>query len=240
LFQYYTVHAQANNINTNETQVFATDSKPYGLTYSEWTGKWWQWAYSVPKNVNPSYDDSGRYCSEGQNGPVWFLTGSYKHKVDRYCNIPADKSVLFTIFNSECSFAEFPNLKTEQDLRKCAKEMQDSVIQVQTIVDGVNVKGLDKYRIQSQLFNFTLGRNNILGLPVLTTQAVSAGNWVFLKKLPVGNHVIYFKGGGRRHESVLSYRLTKTVSFSPDERVLKRKYSLFTYPGQSTRVNLPP
>jgi hypothetical protein len=66
------VHAQANNINTNETQVFATDSKPYGLTYSEWTGKWWQWAYSVPKNVNPSYDDSGRYCSEVKMDPFGF------------------------------------------------------------------------------------------------------------------------------------------------------------------------
>ena len=190
------VHAQANSINTNETQVFATDSKPYGLTYGEWTAKWWQWAFSVPKNVNPSYDDSGRYCSEGQNGPVWFLTGSYKHQVDRYCNIPAGKSVLFTVLNSECSFAEFPNLKTEQELRKCAKEMQDSVIQVQAIVNGVNVKGLDKYRIQSPLFNFTLGGNNILGMPAqTTTQAVSDGNWVFLKPLPMGKHVIYFKGG---------------------------------------------
>jgi len=74
--------------------------------------------------------------------------------------------------------------------------MQDSVIQVQAIVDGVNVKGLDKYRIQSPLFNFTLGGNNILGLPAqTTTQAVSDGNWVFLKPLPVGKHVIYFKGG---------------------------------------------
>ena len=35
------VHAQANGINTNETRVFATDSKPYGLTYGEWTAKWW-------------------------------------------------------------------------------------------------------------------------------------------------------------------------------------------------------
>ncbi|PWU81019.1 MAG: hypothetical protein DLM72_09110 [Candidatus Nitrosopolaris wilkensis] len=43
------VHAQANNINTNETQVFATDSKPYGLTYGDRTAKWWQWANSVPK-----------------------------------------------------------------------------------------------------------------------------------------------------------------------------------------------
>ena len=28
-----------------------------------------------------------------------------------------------------------------------------------------------------------------------TTQAVSDGNWVFLKPLSVGKHVIYFKGG---------------------------------------------
>jgi hypothetical protein len=27
------------------------------------------------------------------------------------------------------------------------------------------------------------------------TQAVSDGNWVFLKPLSVGNHIIYFKGG---------------------------------------------
>jgi hypothetical protein len=40
---------------------------------------------------------------------------------------------------------------------------------VQAIVDGVNVIGLDKYRIQSPLFNFTLGGNNILGLPAQTT-----------------------------------------------------------------------
>jgi hypothetical protein len=60
-------HVQATRIKNNETQVFSTDSKPYGLTYGEWTAKWWQWAYSIPKNVNPSYDDSGRYCSEGQS-----------------------------------------------------------------------------------------------------------------------------------------------------------------------------
>jgi hypothetical protein len=125
------------------------------------------------------------------------LTGSYKHQVDRYCSIPAGKSVLFTILNSECSFAEFPNLKTEQDLRKCAKEIQDSVIEVQATVDGVSIKGLEKYRVQSPVFNFTLGRNNILGFPeqATATQEVSDGNWVFLKPLPMGMHVIYFKGG---------------------------------------------
>jgi hypothetical protein len=105
------------------------------------------------------------------------------------------RSILFTILNSECSYAEFPQLKTEQDLRKCAKEMQDSVIQENASLDGVSLKGLDKYRVQYPLFTFILGRNNILGLPSQTTQAVSDGNWVFLKPLPVGKHIIYFKGG---------------------------------------------
>ncbi len=86
-------YSHAEVISTNNKQILSTDSKPYGLPYGEWTAKWWKWAYSIPKNVNPSYDDSGRFCSKGQNGSVWFLTGSYKHHVDRYCNLPAGKSI---------------------------------------------------------------------------------------------------------------------------------------------------
>ena len=188
--------ANDNATSSNGTiELFQPDSKPYGLTYGNWTARWWQWAYSIPKDVNPSYDDTGKYCAEGQSGPVWFLTGTYKHPVDRYCTIPAGKAILFTILNSECSFAEFPNLKTEEQLRQCAKQMQDSVIHLEASVNGVPLTGLEKYRIQSPLFNFTLPENNTLGLSPQTTQAVSDGNWVFLKPLSVGNHTIYHKGG---------------------------------------------
>ena len=66
---------------------------------------------------------------------------------------------------------------------------------MQASVDGISIKDLDKYRIESPLFSFTLPKNNILGLPAnITTQSVSDGNWVFLKPLPIGKHVIYFKG----------------------------------------------
>ena len=194
--------AQLANSNTtsNNGQIellFQPDSKPYGLSYADWTARWWQWAYSIPKDVNPSYDDTGKYCAEGQSGPVWFLTGTYKHPVDRYCTIPVGKAILLTSLNSECSFAEFPNLKTEEQLRQCAKQMQDSVIHLEASVNGVPLTGLEKYRIQSPLFNFTLPENNTLGLSPQTTQAVSDGNWVFLKPLSVGNHTIYHKGGLR-------------------------------------------
>jgi hypothetical protein len=88
-----------NSGNSNiKIETFQADSKPYGLTYGEWTARWWQWAYSIPKDVNPAYDDTGRYCTQGQSGPVWFLTGTYGHPVDRYCTIPFGKAILFPKF----------------------------------------------------------------------------------------------------------------------------------------------
>lgn len=178
----------------DQKTVFNAESKPYGLTYSEWTSKWWQWAYSIPKNTNPAYDDIGKYCAKGQSGPVWFLTSSYNHPVVRYCTVPQGKSILFTILNSECSLAEFPNLRTENQLRQCAKEMQDSVTQLEANVDGINITELEKYRIQSPLFNFTISKDNILGLPPQSTLSASDGYWVFLKPLPIGKHIISFRG----------------------------------------------
>src|SRR4051794_17086404 len=194
------LYSQAQSITNNITKdtqkfVFVSESKLYGISYSSWTRKWWQWAYSTPQNINPAYDNTGKYCSEGQSGPIWFLTSSFKHPVDRFCSIPSEKSILLTILNSECSFAEFHNLKTENQLRQYAKQMQDSVVSLQASINRTNISGLEKFRIQSPLFNFTLPKNNILGLPPQTTSAVSDGNWVFLKPLPIGNYIISFQGG---------------------------------------------
>ncbi len=178
--------------------IFDTNSTPFGLTYGDWTAIWWQWAYSIPKNINPAYDDTGKYCTENQNGPVWFFPGTYGKPVVRQCTIPEGKAILFPILNSECSFAEFPKLKTIEELHTCAKTFQDQVTQLEASVDGVSIpeSELKRYRIQSPPFNFTLPQDNILGLPSnTTTRAVADGNWVFLQPLSVGEHEINFKGG---------------------------------------------
>jgi len=195
--------ANGNNNPNNSLPiaVFPADSKPYGLTYGEWTAKWWQWGYSVPKDINPAYDDTGKNCAQKQNGPVWFLAGTYGHAVNRKCNIPVGKAILFPILNSECSFAEFPKLRTLSELRTCAKTIQDQVSSLKASVDGRPIPSLQEYRIQSPPFNFTLPGNNILGLPAnVATQAIADGNWVFLKPLSPGSHKITFRGGVQ-HES---------------------------------------
>ncbi|MFL6315848.1 MAG: hypothetical protein ACJ73C_03785 [Nitrososphaeraceae archaeon] len=193
--------AVAGNGNNSQIAVFSADSKPYGLTYGEWTAKWWQWGYSIPKIINPAYDDTGKNCAQKQNGPVWFLAGTYGHAVNRKCDIPAGKAILFPVLNSECSFAEFPKLKTLSELRLCAKTIQDQVTTLNATVDGLPIPNLQKYRIQSPSFNFTLPQNNILGLPAnVTTQAIADGNWVFLKPLSPGSHKIMLKGGVQKQQ----------------------------------------
>ena len=177
-----------------EENLFTTDSNPFGITYGNWTAKWWQWALSIPQDVNPVGDPTGRYCGQNQEGPVWFLAGTFGGSAERTCTIPEGKALLFAPVNVECSFAEFPDLKSEADLRECAKSGQDLVTVLDVSVDGVKLENLQDYRVQSPLFNLTLPESNVFGLPATTTEAVSDGNWVFLKPLPPGNHTIHSKG----------------------------------------------
>ena len=186
---------KTNNTNLDiATLVFVPDSSAFNLTYPQWTAKWWQWAYSIPQNIHPAYDDTGKFCKEGQKEPVWFFPGTYQQSVIRYCEIPYGVGILFPILNSECSFAEYPNMKTKEELGTCAKKIQDTTVPEFAILNGVKIPNLENYRIQSDIFNFTLPAKNILDLPPQTTQAVSDGIWVFLKPLYPGDYELKFKG----------------------------------------------
>jgi hypothetical protein len=187
-----------NNDNTTKLDisnlVYDIDSDPFNVSFADWTEKWWQWTYSIPWDRNPSYDDIGKYCSENQRGPVWFLTLAYEHPVIRTCDIPKNTALLITLLNSECSYAEFPLLKTEEELRECAKRMQDLVVGGNASLNNVPILNLENYRVQTDIFNFTLPENNILNLTSQSTQAVADGNWLFLKPLPAATYELKVKG----------------------------------------------
>jgi hypothetical protein len=181
------------DVGSNNQGVFPPDSKPYNLTYGEWTAKWWQWAYSIPKGDNPTVDDTGKNCANNQSGPVWFLAGTGGGAVTRECTIPAGKAILMPIINVECDTAITPSLQTEQQLRACAKADQDTVIEKEIIVDGITIENLEKYRFQSPLFNMTFPENNVVGAKPQTAKAISDGFWVLLEPLSPGKHEIHFK-----------------------------------------------
>jgi hypothetical protein len=173
--------------------VYPLDSKPYGLGYRDLSAKWWQWVLPIPSDVNPMNDPTGKNCNQNQKGPVWYLAGTGAGPTVRECTIPAGKSIFSPIYVTECSFAEYPQLKTLAALHSCAVNLNQGTTLLVS-VDGKNLQMLDSYRASSLPFGFTFPVKNVFGAPRGPTQAVSDGWFIFLEPLKPGNHVIHQVG----------------------------------------------
>lgn len=183
--------AEAQNVSSKSAEIFSPDSHPYNLTYGDWSAKWWQWAESIPLDKSPFDDPTGHRCGTSQNDSnVWFLAGTLGGDAVRTCEIPAGKAVMFTVINVQCNFFVDKVSKNEADLRKCAKDDQDTVNVLNATVDGKVVENIDQFRTQSPLFNLTFPPNNVAGVAPGTTQAISDGWFIILKPLPSGQHQI--------------------------------------------------
>ena len=67
--QYYDSKINRSNFDV----MYDNKSQIFGKSYEEWTSEWWMWAYSIPVNENPAYDDYGINCNQSQVGPVWLF-----------------------------------------------------------------------------------------------------------------------------------------------------------------------
>ena len=153
---------------------------------------------------------SGKLCGVNQeNQNAWFLTTAGSGTVERTCAIPSGKAILSPVAGNECSYAEYPNFKTEAELRACAVS-GDEVNSISASIDGVAVKDIRKYRTQSPLFNATLAENNVFGAPAGETKAVSDMYVLFLQPLSPGKHEL------RLSQTTLDNPTTGTQSFAYD------------------------
>jgi len=195
------------NVNSNPN-VHPPNSKPFGSSHGEWIARWWQWVLSIPKDHNPVSDSTGKDCAVNQTGPVWFLAGTSGGSAERSCTIPAGKAIFFPITNDMASFAKYPNLKTESELISNVKSDIDQVKSLELTVDGTKIEGLDKYRVQSHVFDVAIAENNLFEIKAGSTKAASDGYWIFLEPLPKGEHTIHFHGIEHDFETEVNYRLT--------------------------------
>jgi hypothetical protein len=184
----------ADSINEG---VFAIDSNPYGLSYEDWSIKWWQWAYSMTVETSPQLDETGERCGEGQGIlPVFFLADGAGSVVERTCTVPAEKAILIPVSVVACSFAEQSGT-TEEELGTCAEEDESSNPILFLSVDGRQIQQIEKYRVHSSAFNITIPEtvpeNALFGAKACPSRAVSDGYWIILAPLPPGEHEIHFK-----------------------------------------------
>jgi hypothetical protein len=185
--------------------VVPPQSHVHGLTYAQWSVRWWQWLLAIPADQNPTFDTTGEDCAVGQSGHVWFLAGTPGGSATRTCTVPPGTSLFFPIVNAEMdypcpdpTFQPAPGQSLEAFLTEEVRALVDLVSDVRLEVDGRAVTKLADFRVTSSLFYFT-------GDPSLTAvfdscitgssqPAVSDGYWVMLSPLSRGTHTIHFGG----------------------------------------------
>jgi hypothetical protein len=167
------------------------------------TALWWQTVLSIP-------GDSLDRCDLGTRDVV-FLAGTTGGAATRSCTIPAGTSILVPLINVECSTAE-GNGDTPAELRACARGFADQFTDLSLSIDGVAVADLQRFRVHSQVFQFTAAEGNVFGIPAGTTRSVADGYWALIRPLPPGTHTVSFGGafppGG--FTTLVTYTLTVT------------------------------
>jgi hypothetical protein len=194
-------------------EYYPTDT-PYGLTYGQWTVKWWQWALSIPDSISPVGDDNGTFAAVNQpENNVWFLAGTWAtERVSsvplRKVVIPFGRSILFPVINCEANPIEYPNLKTDEDIVNQVAKDEDTIVTKQAVL---NNNLLRPYRVKSDPVIFPLNMIPITNNnQIVETKASADGYWVFLKSLSVGKYDLRFGGScekGRLNTEV-NYKMT--------------------------------
>lgn len=180
-------------------KVLPPNSHPYGMTYGEWSAKWWQYVFSLPAGGHPLADQTGEQCSVGQLGPVFFLVGTTGGTVTRNCTIPAGKAILIPIINS--AFAVPDDAATVDEIKFACSSQTDavSVESLKVVVDGQELQDLGDYRFTSPIFSFTGASPGIFSTPDkewyegYRELAFADGYWIMVSPLPAGSHTIHFE-----------------------------------------------
>lgn len=194
---------QVRRGNLGNPRIFPPQAKPYGLSYADWTVRWWQWAYSLPVNGHPLFDETGADCAAGQSGNVWFLGGVFNvsgSAVRDLCVVPAGKSLFFPILNVEWDNFCPPGTLTPDELREMSAWYMGLATDMECQVDGFEVNSVESYRFAGSPFGVTLPDGNLWQYfgcetpPGAYSPLVPDGVYLMLAPLAPGPHTIHFKG----------------------------------------------
>ncbi len=201
-------------------------SKPHGLAYGEWSGVWWQWAYSFPDSINPVSDTNGTWAAMGQNfGSMWLLAGSWGKTVERTVTIPTGKSLLFPLANQ--FWVNLPDYgdnpwspEQEAFARGLLAGLMDDIAAMSCEIDGYEVKDVAAYRFVTppgKEYMLTLPENNLWGIPAGTYgPCVDDGYWLIVSPLKAGEHTIHIAANNAGGTWTLDVTYHLTVVGAPD------------------------
>ena len=157
-----------------------------GVSQEEWSKRWWRWAMSFDDDESPVADRDGRFCAEGQTGPVWFLAGTYgTARTVRSCRVPAGKTLFFPLINY-VTFEPDDADESCASLKKRAAELTPAPDALVLEVNGKRFNGLAAHRQATRrCFHITEDDD---------TRAAGNGFYVALGPLKKGRYTLNFGG----------------------------------------------
>jgi hypothetical protein len=215
----YSTSTLAADRDDDDVAWFGINAKPYGVSYSEWSARWWQHMVSTPSGDNSLIDAGGNKCSTGQSGPVWLLAGNLGGVSQRNCDVPAGTALYFPIYNfigantPNVCFQDANDLSVA-DLRAQGKGFVDAVTSLNVELDDKPIPRLFDRRYRSTAFSLTVPSDNVFnagceGLPRgIYSPAIDEGYYVMLKPLPVGKHVLRIRSDASGFGVDVTYNLT--------------------------------
>lgn len=182
---------------------------------------WWQWAGSIPIEVNPIADETGKYCDAGQRGPYWFLSGNFGGSTTRECTVPKGVKLLVPVFITFC----YPEEGYDDDT-SCIHYVNDALAgyrpkDLTVKVDGVLQETRDiceivaapgdvvpavphhcvvRRKANRTLFNFVIGQSGFYASePGVWRANAARGVWSVIdtSKLSTGRHVVKIRAVGQ-------------------------------------------
>lgn len=171
--------------------MMGVDERVAGMTQAQWTRAWWQWAASFDGDESPVADTSGEHCAAGQQGPVWFLAGTYgTRRTIRTCKVPTGRYMFFPLIN-------YVVMRPANRIVSCdavaeqAHDMTEGVSNLVLRVDGRPIDTLEAHRISSDgCFDIGLRKSPAVRI----FPAAADGYYVMLKPLAPGRHMVEFGG----------------------------------------------
>jgi hypothetical protein len=187
-------------------QVLPSSSLPYGLSYADWSVKWWQWTLSQST-------DQTNLVSGPISGPVQFLAAAPATDTEtRQVTIAAGTALFFPILSTYADNSGCPAFTTNTlaQLQAEADGNWSYVTETSCTIDGVVVAGLDdpqttSYYAQATPFSYTIAlTDSVLYSPAYDEPCIPGGTtigpvaadgvYLMLAPLAPGIHTIHFVG----------------------------------------------
>lgn len=194
----------------SSTTILPPNSFVAGKSIADWTAAWWTWALQAPAAQNPLTDTTGAFANVNNNGPVFFVAGTFgtSGPVSRSFQVPGGKPVLIPLINFfDTEPAEIdPPTATLADRQNAANTIVAGWLNAVNpanlfaSIDAVPVANPSSYLEVTGLFSAGPVQAGSLiaslGVPVGAdlSPTKSAGYWLMVEDLPPGLHTLNFGG----------------------------------------------